>query len=238
MSRVGHIHSLENFGTVDGPGTRLVVFFSGCKLGCKFCHNPDTWENNPETKKLLVTEILATYDRYKVFYKNSGGITCTGGEPVLQGDFLEELLTEAKSRDIHTVVDTSGFAPTVNFQKIIPYVDHFLFSIKSANSSLHRELTNSDNQLILENLNLILQSKSKLTLRYVIIPGITNTSAELSFLKDFLNSLSRPYQLELLPYHLLGKEKWQRLGLSYSLEEISHASPKEIEAAYTFINSK
>lgn len=237
MSKIGYIHSLENFGTVDGPGTRLVVFFSGCKLGCKFCHNPDTWENSSETKELIVTDILAAYERYKVFYKK-GGITCTGGEPVLQVDFLKELLVEAKSRNIHTVVDTSGFAPSSHFQQIIPCVDHFLFSIKSVTSSLHQELTNSDNQLILENLNLILQSQSNLTLRYVIIPGITNTEEELSSLKEFLNTITRPYHLELLPYHLLGKEKWKQLGLSYPLEKIPHASIKDVEVAYSFINTR
>ena len=134
----GHLHSVETFGTVDGPGTRLVVFLAGCQLGCTFCHNPDTWDKG--TKQITVPEILQTYKRYQGFYKN-GGITISGGEPLLQPDFLLEVLKAAKTENIHTVVDTSGFAPTENIPPLIPWVDQWLFSIKSIDPKIHQEIT-------------------------------------------------------------------------------------------------
>lgn len=232
---LGYIHSIETFGTVDGPGTRLVVFFSGCQLGCAFCHNPDTWQTGD--KQMSVDEIMTTYDRYQGFYRK-GGLTCSGGEPLLQGDFLRELLQKAKEKGIHTVVDTSGFAPTENLKNIIPYVDHFLFSIKSLKQEKHLFLTKQSNDLILENLRVVLQSDSYLTLRYVVIPGITDKEEDLLLLKNFLAQITRPYQLEILPYHLLGKAKWEVLNLPYLLEGIPPASSADVDRIKSFLGVK
>lgn len=232
---IGYIHSIETFGTVDGPGTRLVVFFSGCRLGCAFCHNPDTWQQGH--KQMSVDEILAVYDRYQGFYRK-GGLTCSGGEPLLQGDFLKELLQSAKEKGIHTVVDTSGFAPTENLKNILPYADHFLFSIKSLAEEKHQFLTKQSNQLILENLEIILQSGSELTLRYVAIPEITDTLEDLLLLKNFLAKITRPYHLEILPYHLLGKAKWEALQLPYLLEGIPPATLDGVNKIRAFLEAK
>lgn len=223
---IGHIHSIETFGTVDGPGTRLVVFFSGCQLGCAFCHNPDTWQIGE--KQMTVQEIMETYDRYQVFYQK-GGLTCSGGEPLLQGDFLRDLLQKAKEKSVHTVVDTSGFAPAENLKKIIPYADHFLFSIKSLEREKHQFLTGQSNDLILENVMTVLRSDAEITLRYVVIPGITDSENDLLLLKNFLTQITRPYHLEILPYHLLGKAKWELLNLPYLLEKIPPATPADLQ---------
>lgn len=231
---LGYIHSLETFGTVDGPGTRLVVFFSGCHLGCAFCHNPDTWQSGD--KQMSVLEIMATYDRYQGFYRK-GGLTCSGGEPLLQGDFLKELLQTAKEKGIHTVVDTSGFAPTENLENILPYVDHFLFSLKSLDEERHLFLTKQSNDLILKNLEIIFQSDSELTLRYVVIPGVTDSKKDLLLLKNFLTQISRPFHLEILPYHLLGKAKWEVLNLPYLLEGIRPATSEDVEKVKSFLGA-
>lgn len=221
----GHLHSIETFGTVDGPGTRLVVFLAGCQLGCTFCHNPDTWDRG--TKQITVPEILQTYKRYQGFYKN-GGITISGGEPLLQPDFLLEVLKAAKTENIHTVVDTSGFAPAENIPPLLPWVDQWLFSIKSIDPKIHQEITCQKNTLILKNLTQIVSGAGEVTLRYILLPGLTNREQDIQAWEKLIHSFKRPPKIEVLPYHTLGKPKWQTLGWKYQLEHLPPATSMEV----------
>ena len=222
----GYLHSIETFGTVDGPGTRLVIFLAGCQLGCTFCHNPDTWDKG--TKQITVPEILQTYKRYQGFYKN-GGITISGGEPLLQPDFLLELLKATKAENIHTVVDTSGFAPAENIPALRPWVDQWLFSIKSIDPEMHKKITCQDNTLILKNLTQVISGPGEVTLRYILLPGLTNREQDIKAWGTLIHSFKRPPKVEVLPYHTLGKPKWQTLGWNYRLEDLPPATDVEVK---------
>lgn len=231
-----YYHSIETFGTVDGPGIRYVLFLSGCGLKCKFCHNPDTWQQSEKTIK--VEEVLADIKRYKTFYDRSGGgLTVSGGEPLLQPNFVAELFKACRQSGIHTLLDTSGAAPVENLKQVLPFTDQVQFSIKAASKALHRELTAMDNTHILANLRYLAESPAPLVLRFVLIPGITDTVEELKKLADLINKLPRKPQLELLPYHILGKEKWRALGKNYTLEDIPPATPDDIKNATTFLQA-
>ncbi|MCE5285515.1 MAG: pyruvate formate lyase-activating protein [Pelosinus sp.] len=231
-----YYHSIETFGTVDGPGIRYVLFLSGCGLKCKFCHNPDTWQQGEKT--ITVEEVFADIKRYKNFYDRSGGgLTVSGGEPLLQPKFVAELFKTCRLAGIHTLLDTSGSAPIESLQQILPVTDQVQFSIKASSKALHNELTAMDNTIILTNLRYIAQSQVPLVIRFVLIPGITDSAYELSELANLINSLPGKIKLELLPYHILGKEKWAALGKCYSLEDIPPATPENIKSAASFLQS-
>lgn len=235
-SNSGYYHSVETFGTVDGPGIRYVLFLSGCGLQCKFCHNPDTWQQGEKT--ITVEEVLCDIKRYKNFYDRSGGgLTVSGGEPLLQPKFVASLFKACQKAGIHTLLDTSGAAPKENLQEVLPYTNQVQFSIKAASKSLHAELTVMESTAIIPNLHYIADSQVSLVIRFVLIPSITDTQAELKKLADLIHSLPGKYRLELLPYHILGKEKWAALGKSYSLEHIPSATPEDIKKAASFLES-
>ena len=228
-----YFHSLENFGTVDGPGIRLVVFLAGCSLGCSFCHNPDTWARG--NKQISVDEILAKYEEYRPFYENSGGgITISGGEPLQQPEFLIELFKACRTANIHTVLDTSGDCPRAKLEKVLPYVDQVLFCIKVVDPVKHRHLTSKTNKHILENLSLV-SALVPLVLRYVVIPSINDTEADLQALKDLIHSLPHKPTIDLLAYHTLALKKWQELNLTYPLQGIPEASKVDVERVATYL---
>lgn len=225
---VGYYHSIETFGTVDGPGIRYVLFLSGCKLGCAFCHNPDTWSVG---KRISVREVINDMLKYKSFYQSSGGgITISGGEPVLQADFVCDLLKACKNESIHTIVDTAGYGETSNFDKFLPYTDKILFSIKAIDNTLHRKLTVCDNEQILNNLQYI-ADKVEVVVRYVILPGLTGKEEDLKKLAEFLLTLPTEVTVELLGYHTMGKAKWDGLGWNYKLKDIRPANKNDLEKA-------
>lgn len=220
-------HSIEPFGTVDGQGIRLVLFLSGCHLGCKFCHNRDTWDESGKT--ITVEEVLAKYDRYRSYYDASGGgITVSGGEPLLQASFVEELFQECRAKGIHTTLDTSGFVSPEALHAVLPYTDAILYGLKAANSLTHQKLTVHDNSLILSNLALV-AGRTNVTVRYVILPGLNDSDDEIQLLIDRIKGLPTLVPVELLPYHTLGKSKWEQLGVDYSLADVREASAADVD---------
>ncbi len=222
---LGNIHSIETFGTVDGPGIRYVIFFQGCPLRCKYCHNPDTWQIQATNQK-SVDDILNDYSSYEAYLKD-GGITCTGGEPLLQIDFVIELFKKAKERGIHTCVDTSGITfskDNINtlkkFNELIKYCDLFLLDIKHIDDSEHKKLTGASNANILEFAKYLSDNNKDMWIRHVVVPGITYNENYLYKLGYFLGGLKNVKALDVLPYHTMGVNKYKTLGITYPLEGV------------------
>lgn len=218
----GRVHSVESFGTVDGPGVRFVVFMQGCPLRCMYCHNPDTWDAKGG-KECTVGDIMAQYSRNEAFYKN-GGITVTGGEPLLQIDFIIALFKKAKEKGVHTCVDTSGitFAPEnarvlEKFDTLCSLTDLFLLDIKHPDSLHHRQLTGKPNENIIAFARYLAAKKKDVWIRHVVVPGITdkvNVWKDIGFLMATLPNVKG---LEVLPYHTMGENKYEQMDMPYVL---------------------
>ncbi len=219
---LGNIHSLESCGTVDGPGIRFVVFFQGCPMRCLYCHNPDTWDNNVN-QKMSVGQILEKYDKVKEFLKN-GGLTATGGEPLLQIDFLIELFKKAKEKNIHTTLDTSGITYNKNntqkIDELLNYTDLVMLDIKHIDPIEHNKLTGRDNSNILDFARYLSDKKIPVWIRHVVVPKITYNKTYLEKLGVFLASLNNIKALDVLPYHDLAISKYENLGKVYPLKNI------------------
>lgn len=221
----GYIHSIETLGTVDGPGIRYVLFLQGCPMRCKYCHNPDTWDIN--SGKLMSTdEILDDYEKYRSFLKH-GGLTVTGGEPLLQVDFLIELFEKAKKRDIHTCIDTSGITyqqDNISYlqklNQLMNYTDLVLLDIKHINSKEHESLTGFSNEPVLAFAKYLDSKKIPVWIRHVVVPTLTFNESYLNDLGYFLGDFKNIKALDVLPYHDLGIMKYQQLGMDYPLKGI------------------
>lgn len=235
----GRIHSFETFGTVDGPGVRFVVFFQGCVLRCQYCHNPDTWSFNLGTE-YEASDIIKRMLRNKEFYL-TGGITATGGEPMCQIDFLIELFSLAKKEGIHTCLDTSGVmfdkAKLDKVDKLLEATDLVMLDIKHIDNDKHLALTTKNNTNILDFAKYISQRGTKLRIRYVLVPTLTDNESDLISLGKFLKKLKTLEKIEVLPYHTLGKVKYQALNLSYPLENIPEATSEQAEKALSIIQN-
>lgn len=221
----GYIHSTESFGTVDGPGVRFVVFFQGCPMRCKYCHNPDTWELNVG-KQMDVEEIIAAFERNKDFYK-SGGITATGGEPMMQIDFLTELFEECKKRGIHTCLDTSGIAynsknaaHVAKVDRLLKSTDLVMLDIKHIDPEQHKILCQQPNDQILAFAEHLSEQNVPIWIRHVVVPGITDNDEYLFRLGYFIGGLKTLKALDVLPYHTMGEAKYEKLGMEYVLKGV------------------
>lgn len=229
---IGKIHSIETFGTVDGPGIRFVIFMQGCTLKCKYCHNRDTWKLNsgtPTSTDELIKEIL----NYKSYMDNSGGgVTVSGGEPLLQAPFVTELFKELKSLGIHTALDTAGSLPISNeIKELLKYTDLVLLDIKHIDDLKAINLTGFSNKNNLEFAKYLSNVKIPVWIRQVLVPGFTDDKFDLQNLKKFIDSLENVEKVEILPYHDLGKFKWAEIGDTYDLEQVSPPTQDEIEKA-------
>ncbi|MBR6385555.1 MAG: pyruvate formate lyase-activating protein [Ruminococcus sp.] len=217
----GFIHSTESFGTVDGPGIRYVVFFQGCPMRCRYCHNPDTWSFSGG-KEVSAQELLKEYDSYKEFLK-SGGITATGGEPLAQAEFLAEFFALAKEKNIHTCLDTSGcvFNPESHekIDNVLKCTDLVMLDIKHIFNEEHKKLTGFENKNILEFAKYISSLGIDLWIRHVVVPDITDREDELFALGEFIAGLKTLKALDVLPYHDMAKEKYKNLGIEYPLPD-------------------
>ena len=224
-----HIHSVETFGSVDGPGIRYVLFFKGCPMRCKYCHNPDTWEYGGG-REMSVEEIIEEYKKNQSFYK-SGGITATGGEPLVQIDFVTELFKRCKEEGIHTCLDTSGITFTPNntekFDKLIKYTDLVMLDIKHIDPKAHIDLTEQKLDNVLAFAKYLDENKVELWIRHVVVPGITDDKDSLFKLGEFIGSLKNVKALDVLPYHTMGVKKYEALGMKYPLENIESMEKKE-----------
>ncbi len=240
---MGYIHSLETFGTVDGPGVRFVVFFQGCPMRCQYCHNPDTWDM-ADGKEMTADEIIEKFERNKVFYK-TGGITATGGEPMLQMDFLIELFTKAKEKNIHTCLDTSGImfandrgnSSFEKIEKLMKVTDLVMLDVKHVKDDAHKVLTGHSNENILAFARYLDEIKKPVWIRHVVVPGITFTEEQLTGVGEFLRTLSNVEKLEVLPYHALGEVKYENLGMEYVLKDTPQLTKAEAAQAEEIIRT-
>jgi len=235
LETVGRIHSFETCGTVDGPGIRVVIFMQGCYLRCKYCHNPDTWNMN-NGNIYTVEETLSEILKYEVFMKKSGGgVTISGGEPLLQAKFLEKLFIELKKKNINIAIDTSGNIDYNRVKDTIQYVDLFLLDIKSMYSENHFELTKAKLELTLKFLENIDKLNKVIWLRHVFIPGITGSEDELIRIKNLKKNYKSITKIEILPFHKIGEYKWEEMGYEYTLKEQREPTAKEIKIANEII---
>ena len=232
----GYIHSTESFGTVDGPGVRFVIFLQGCPMRCKYCHNPDTWKMNTGITR-SAQSLIQDFRRNAAFYKN-GGITVTGGEALMQIDFLLELFGLAKKEGIHTCLDTSGitYRPGQSnyndkLDKLMALTDLVMLDIKHIDPEGHKDLTGHDNAGILAFARYLAVKRVPVWIRHVVVPGITDDPDQLTRLGTFIAGLPNVKALDVLPYHVLGVHKYRELGLSYPLEGVEPATQEHAKAA-------
>lgn len=232
----GYIHQLESFGSVDGPGVRFIIFFSGCPLRCKYCHNPDTWDM---TKGKLYTadELLNEALSCKAYWGAKGGITVSGGEPLMQLDFLLELFTKAKEKGVNTCIDTAGGPFTKEgdwfekFKKLMEVTDILLMDIKHIDEEEHIKLTGRTGKNIIEMFRYLDEIKKPIWIRHVLVPGITDNDEYLLRTRDFIRTLSNVQRVEILPYHGLGAMKYKDLGIDYVLKDTESPSAERVANA-------
>lgn len=233
---IGHIHSTESFGAADGPGVRFIVFMQGCHMRCRYCHNPDTWKMDGGDE-VTADEILKRALRFKPYWGKDGGITISGGEPLLQIDFVIELFKKAKELGINTCIDTAGNPFTKEepffskFEELMKYSDLLLLDLKEINPTRHKDLTGFDNSNIIEMAKYLSEINKPVWIRHVLVPEHSDFDEDLDALGDFIDTLSNVDRVEILPYHTLGKFKWENLGIPYTLESISPPSAERIENA-------
>ena len=236
---MGLVHSFETFTTVDGPGIRFILFLSNCPLRCKYCHNPDTWAC--KGKEYSVDDIVNEILKYKNYYKN-GGVTISGGEPLLQIDFVIEIFKKLKKYNMHTAIDTSGITFNVNqiekFDELNKYTDLYLLDIKEIDEKKHIKLTGKSNKNILEFAQYLSKNNKKVWIRHVIVPTINLDEDDLIKTREFIDTLNNVERVDVLPYHTLGVHKYKDLGLKYPLEGVRTPTSEEIKFAKEILGDK
>ena len=232
----GFIHSFETFGSVDGPGVRFLVFMQGCPMRCLYCHNPDTWKANVGDQ-YEVEDVVKKALRYKNYWGKEGGVTVSGGEALMQIDFVTKLFKAFKEQGVNTCLDTSAGLYRDSpeyielFDNLMQYTDLVLLDIKHSNSAEHKKLTGIGNENILACAKHLDKIGKKVWIRHVLVPGITDNQEQLQKLRDFLDTLSNVQKVEVLPYHSLGVHKYESLGIDYKLKDTPHPSAESIENA-------
>ena len=232
----GYVHSLETFGLVDGPGVRFVVFLQGCRMRCKYCHNPETWKTDCGTQ-YSAADLFEKAMHYKAYWKDNGGITVSGGEPLLQPEFVTELFTLAKKAGVHTTLDTSGqpFSDDPEwlnkFAKLMSVTDLVMLDIKDIDGQSHHELTGHSNENILKMARWLSDNGKPMWIRHVLVPTLTDNEDKLKRLRAFIDTLGTVEKTEVLPYHTLGQFKWEKLGIAYALEDIPTPTEEQINKA-------
>lgn len=227
----GRVHSIETFGTVDGPGIRFIVFMQGCPLRCKYCHNRDTWDakgGKEYTTDELISEVLK-YSSYMKF--SGGGLTVSGGEATLQPEFVAELFAKAKKNGIHTCLDTSGFVDIDKIDPILDNTDLVLLDLKHMIDDKAKDLTGVTIQKTLKLAKHLDERNIPVWIRHVLVPGITDDRENLEALGKFVSTLNNVDRLELLPYHTIGVHKWESMGIEYELKGVPDATPEDIKKA-------
>ncbi|MFZ5987366.1 MAG: pyruvate formate-lyase-activating protein [Bacillota bacterium] len=227
----GRVHSFESFGTLDGPGIRFVVFTQGCPLRCLYCHNRDTWDK-AGGKEYTPNEIIEEMKKYIDYIRFSGGgITVTGGEPTLQAEFVSEIFKLAKEINIHTALDTSGFADIENVRELLSYTDLVLLDIKHADEEKHKKITGVGNEKIKRFAGYLSDEGIPVWIRYVLIPGLTDDEKDLRLAAGFIKEIKTVEKVEVLPYHSMGAYKWEKLGKKYELQGVKEPTQEELKRA-------
>ena len=232
----GYVHSIESFGSVDGPGVRYIIFLSGCPMRCLFCHNPDTWDMTKGEKKTAEELIQDSLD-CRNYWGTKGGITVSGGEPLAQLDFLIELFEEAKKNSINTCIDTAGGPFTKEspwfdkFQHLMELTDTLLMDIKHIDPAEHKKLTGMGNDNVIQMFRYLDEIKKPIWIRHVLVPGYSDNDEYLTKTRDFIRSLGNVHRVEILPYHTLGITKYKNLGIPYPLEGVNPPDAERIKNA-------
>lgn len=239
----GRVHSIETFGLVDGPGVRFVAFLQGCSMRCKYCHNPETW-NAKCGIRMTPKQLFDKAYRYRNYWGKDGGITVSGGEALLQIDFVTELFTIAKKNKVHTALDTSGVTFSMSeaylekFNRLMAVTDLVILDMKAMDSELHRELTGHKNGQILQMARYLSVMGKPMWIRHVLVPGFTDQMLELTELREFIAELDTVERVEVLPYHTLGCSKWEKLGMEYPLEGVRTPTEEEVARAERILGLK
>jgi len=228
----GYIDSIETMGLVDGPGIRVVIFLQGCPLRCVFCHNPETWNI---TEKLVMEpeELVRRIYKYKNYFKESGGVTFSGGEPLFQNNFLKETLKLCKKMGIHTCIDTCGYGE--NYDEILKYTDLVLFDIKALNNENYFKITGKNIHTSLNFLDKCQELEKEMWIRQVIIPGINDNETYIKQLAEFIRPLKNIKKIEFLPYHTYGAKKYEKLGIPYRLKNVPQMDNEKCEKLYKLL---
>ena len=241
--QIGYIHSIETFGSVDGPGVRFIVFMQGCPMRCQYCHNPDSWKTRVG-EQMTTDELLEKALRYRTYWGDKGGITVSGGEALMQMEFVTELFEKAHAMGINTCLDTSAQPFTRkspwfdNFQKLMAVTDTILLDIKHIDDAEHRKLTRFSNENILDCARYLSEIAKPVWIRHVLVPGITDVDAYLHRLHDFLSTLKNIERIDVLPYHTLGTFKYEKLGIEYPLADVPTPTKERVDNARKILNAK
>ena len=231
----GYVKSIETFGLVDGPGVRFVAFLGGCNMRCRFCHNPETWQKGGE--EYTAEQLFDKAFRYKSYWKKNGGITVSGGEPLLQMDFVREFFTIAKNKGVNTAIDTAGQPFSLNpeylekFSKLMEVTDLVILDLKEMDEDKHIDLTGYSNKNILQMARWFSDNNKHMWIRHVLVPGITDDPNDLKKMREFIDTLTTVDKVEILPYHTLGISKWHDLGIKYTLDDVKPPDEEQIKAA-------
>ena len=237
----GRVHQLESFGLVDGPGVRFVIFVQGCRMRCRYCHNPETWQIDAGTEWDSEDLFNRAY-RFKNYWQDNGGITISGGEPMLQMDFVTDIFARAKEKHVHTALDTCGQPFSMEpaflekFDKLMAVTDLFILDIKEFDSAKHKALTGHPNENILQMAKYCSDHGKKLWIRHVLVPNLTDDEQGLKGLADFIDTLKTVERVEILPYHTLGVFKWKKIGVPYTLEDVEPPTDEEVEKAQKLLH--
>ena len=234
--RKAYVHSIESCGSVDGPGIRFIIFLSGCKMRCRYCHNPDTWTMKSDDMR-SADELLQQALRFRTYWGKEGGITVSGGEALLQIDFMLELFEKAKALGINTCLDTAAQPFTreepffSKFTKLMSLTDLVLLDLKHIDNQEHKKLTGWENTNVLDCARYLSQIQTPVWIRHVLVPNITDNDTYLHDLRDFIKTLHNVKRIEVLPYHSMGAYKWQKLGLNYTLDHVDSPTRERVENA-------
>ncbi len=240
---IGYVNKLESFGAVDGPGVRYLIFLNGCKMRCAFCHNPDTWAEGCG-EEYTADELLKKALRFKPYWKNEGGITVSGGEPLLQIDFVLDLFKKAKAMGINTCIDTAGQPFTHDepfyskWKELMSLTDTVLFDIKNIDPQAHKELTGVDNENILQMAREMSDMGVKMWIRHVLVPGGSDNDEYLKRTREFIDSLKTVERVEVLPYHTLGIAKYKDMGIPYRLDGVESPTAERIANAKKILGAE
>lgn len=241
----GRIHSIETFGAADGPGVRYIVFLQGCHMRCRYCHNPDTWAlKDDNSYEEAPAETLKKAMRYKNYWRDKGGITVSGGEALLQIDYVTELFRLAKEQGVNTTLDTSGNPFTFEepfiskFNELMKYTDLFMLDIKHIDNKKHKELTGWENENILAMAKYLSDNGKNMWIRHVLVPGYTTDDEDLQRLSDYVSDLKTVKRFEILPYHTLGVFKWKELGIEYTLDDVKAPDKEQLERAKNILKTE
>ena len=230
----GLINSIETLGTLDGPGIRFVAFLQGCKLRCLYCHNPETWATKGQSIEISPQELVEKVEKYKNYFGQEGGVTFSGGEPLLQPEFLLECLKLAKKKHIHTCIDTAGFG-FGDYSEILKHTDLVLLDIKAVEPDEYQHITGQKMDIFNQFVEAVKKAETKLWLRQVIVPGINDDKQHIEKLKEFAKTLKNVEKIELLPYRTIGVHKYKTLNIPYRLEQIEDLSPEKLNELNSYL---